>query len=355
MAIPLDFPNDDPQIGDTYIGFNGTTYTFDGIKWVGNFVSYNGSVGSIGPAGPTGPKGDVGPTGPPGTTGITSITASTGTYISTSTGDVLIWTENNNIFPGVNGQIPVYFGNGTELRPTTNISVSTNRIIIGGEETDFNYFRNTYSNDNGAGVVFAQHHEIRDSINTTFLRTRGNNLSQLPADATDDIADLVFATLSHSGVYTAASSITAGIVSTSTGVAGYIDIATNDGTDINLAVRITNTGTLQTNKIAPLNGTNTISMAGNVIPEADLGGDLGSPSSQWRSLYVGTSTIYLGGTALSIADGTVTIDGTPVLNSGASYTPTTAGDWDGTPPTTIGEAIDRLATLVKSLNSGTGA
>ena len=38
-----------------------------------------------------------------------------------------------------------------------------------------------------------------------------------------------------------------------------------------------------------------------------------------------------------------------------AYTPTTPTDWAGTPPTTIGEAIDRLATLMKTLNSGTGA
>ena len=37
------------------------------------------------------------------------------------------------------------------------------------------------------------------------------------------------------------------------------------------------------------------------------------------------------------------------------YTPTTAGDWAGTPPTTITSALDRLAAVVKTINSGTGA
>lgn len=37
------------------------------------------------------------------------------------------------------------------------------------------------------------------------------------------------------------------------------------------------------------------------------------------------------------------------------YTPGTPSDWNGTAPTTIAEAIDRLAALVKILNSGTGA
>ncbi len=38
-----------------------------------------------------------------------------------------------------------------------------------------------------------------------------------------------------------------------------------------------------------------------------------------------------------------------------SYTPEYPTDWSGTPPTTIQEALDRLATLVKTLNGGTGA
>ncbi len=38
-----------------------------------------------------------------------------------------------------------------------------------------------------------------------------------------------------------------------------------------------------------------------------------------------------------------------------AYTPGTAGDWAGTAPTTLVLAIDRLAALVKILNSGTGA
>ena len=40
---------------------------------------------------------------------------------------------------------------------------------------------------------------------------------------------------------------------------------------------------------------------------------------------------------------------------GAEYTPTTSTDWTSPPPISIGAAIDRLATVVKALNSGTGA
>jgi hypothetical protein len=47
----------------------------------------------------------------------------------------------------------------------------------------------------------------------------------------------------------------------------------------------------------------------HILPGADLTYDLGSTSSQWRSLYVGSSTIYLGGTPLSIVDGRLTVNG----------------------------------------------
>ncbi len=43
------------------------------------------------------------------------------------------------------------------------------------------------------------------------------------------------------------------------------------------------------------------------------------------------------------------------MSQAKAYVPGTAGDWAGTPPATISEAIDRLAAVVKVLNSGTGA
>lgn len=48
-------------------------------------------------------------------------------------------------------------------------------------------------------------------------------------------------------------------------------------------------------------------------------------------------------------------DLTDTTNLLTAYTPAIPGDWNSPPPSTIGEAIDRLAALVKTLNSGTGA
>jgi hypothetical protein len=64
-------------------------------------------------------------------------------------------------------------------------------------------------------------------------------------------------------------------------------------------------------------GLSLTALPSSLIPNANLAYDLGSTSSQWRSLYVGTSTIYLGGTALSVANGNITINGTPISGGGA--------------------------------------
>ena len=75
---------------------------------------------------------------------------------------------------------------------------------------------------------------------------------------------------------------------------------------------ITGVGTLDRLTSQDLSKVVTLNNNGSLVPSADLTYDLGSTSSQWRSLYVGTSTIYLGGTALSVAGGNITINGNPI-------------------------------------------
>lgn len=59
----------------------------------------------------------------------------------------------------------------------------------------------------------------------------------------------------------------------------------------------------------------------DIVPKTNLTYDLGSPSKQWRSLYVGTSTIYLGGTALSVSGGNLTVGGAPVVGGSGVTSP----------------------------------
>ena len=56
---------------------------------------------------------------------------------------------------------------------------------------------------------------------------------------------------------------------------------------------------------------------GSIIPSANLTYDLGSTSSQWRHLYVGTSTIYIGGTPVTVGPGgQLNVNGSPVTGGG---------------------------------------
>ena len=56
--------------------------------------------------------------------------------------------------------------------------------------------------------------------------------------------------------------------------------------------------------------TSNLTVGGDVLPSIANGGDLGSLSKPWRSLYVSNNTIYLGGIALGINDaGNLTLNG----------------------------------------------
>jgi hypothetical protein len=59
-------------------------------------------------------------------------------------------------------------------------------------------------------------------------------------------------------------------------------------------------------------GVDLTNVSSHILPSNNLTYDLGSTSSQWRSLYVGTSTIYIGGTPLTVADGELLVGGNPV-------------------------------------------
>ena len=56
----------------------------------------------------------------------------------------------------------------------------------------------------------------------------------------------------------------------------------------------------------------TSTISSHLLPAANAVYDLGSTSSQWRSLYVSTSTIYIGGTPLTVIDGNLAVGGNSV-------------------------------------------
>ena len=71
----------------------------------------------------------------------------------------------------------------------------------------------------------------------------------------------------------------------------------------------------------------TLTAPGHLLPDADLAYDLGSTSSQWRSIYVGTGTIFIGGVALGVnQDNYVTVDGNPIITVNTTGNITIQGD-----------------------------
>ena len=56
--------------------------------------------------------------------------------------------------------------------------------------------------------------------------------------------------------------------------------------------------------------TSNLSVGGDILPQTAIGGNLGSSSLPWRSLYVSDNTIYIGGTAVGVNNsGQLTVGG----------------------------------------------
>lgn len=54
-------------------------------------------------------------------------------------------------------------------------------------------------------------------------------------------------------------------------------------------------------------------ISGNLIPTANLTYSLGNVNYQWKDLYVSSNTIYIGGTGLSVVNGTLQLGGAPLV------------------------------------------
>jgi hypothetical protein len=86
--------------------------------------------------------------------------------------------------------------------------------------------------------------------------------------------------------------------------------------------------------------------------ETGAAGDIGATGATGPAGPAGADSTVPGATGPEGATGATGPQG---ATGPDSYVPSTPADWNGTPPTTMTEAIDRLAALVKTLNSGTGA
>ena len=60
-----------------------------------------------------------------------------------------------------------------------------------------------------------------------------------------------------------------------------------------------------------------VEITGNLIPSANVEYNLGSPTAQWKDLYLSGNTLYLGGTTLSSIAGNLSVAGN--INIGTNY------------------------------------
>jgi hypothetical protein len=104
--------------------------------------------------------------------------------------------------------------------------------------------------------------------------------------------------------------------------------------------------------------TSNLSVGGDIVPQTALGGDLGSSTLPWRSLYVSNNTIYIGGTAVGLdVSGNLTTGGT-VVGSTPAWTNITGKPSFATVATT-GAYADltgkpTIPTLVSQLANDSG-
>jgi hypothetical protein len=71
--------------------------------------------------------------------------------------------------------------------------------------------------------------------------------------------------------------------------------------------------------------TSNLTVGGDILPSVANGGDLGSLSRPWNSLYISNNTIYLGGIPLSLdANNNLTVNGLPVTGEPSVTTSATA-------------------------------
>lgn len=267
---------------------------------------------------------------------VISFNKSRGTILSPSTvniGDRL----GNILFRGYNGSIEQ-----TAAAITSSIDSVVSPTNIPGN-LEFNV-RNTFgvlltplrilnsgiiriqsdTNQNSTKIILASCHH--DSASTTtsigLSRSRGSIASPAAVQTNDLIYNITYA--GYDGVaYRDSSQIRAvidGTVSTSI-VPGRLEFwTTNSSGTLTKNAQLDKNGVFKVDNIQALN--NTLSIVGDII----------------GSVYSDSSTLLIDGT-----DGSI------------KYYPSVPGDWSGTAPTTVGEALDRLATLVKTLNSGVGA
>jgi hypothetical protein len=307
-----------------------------------------GPQGSQGEVGPTGSQGEVGPTGPAGADGsgtpLTVITpegdevqdvtimAFTGTGVTVDkAGDITTvniigggastgaWSFTGNtaynsdssdqglyVAPGGESTSYIYVPGNSESTSTavqiTNLS-QTGQVIVNAYNKNWQFGADgiiTLPNSMTIDGSGTNGEDVRIGGTSTWISVNNDGAPpgfHVTTDANGEYHQWLFA---ENGTLSLPTSNNDLYTTTNALIKSFADIQIAAGDDVG------------SNWIFGGNGT--LTAPGHIVPDADLDYDLGSTSSQWRSIYVGTGTIYIGGVALGVnQDNFVTVDGNPII------------------------------------------
>jgi hypothetical protein len=242
--------------------------------------------------------------------------------VDPTTGISIDGIKQGRVNPSTFGRFALYgTSNNTELSGSSALSYNfANQTINIGDvfntATNVTWTRQLFT-PGGRGWTFSQHFEQPDALDFTWIKTRGTAAAPTPLFEGDDIADLVFVTRSPTQ-YMSPASITVRVENTGTFPTAKFMFFTNSGTTTASIVtsELSSTGTFKFTKIGSLTTGTGLHVQDSLVPTEDIAFDLGSVEKQWRSLYVSSSTIFIGGRSLTIDESaTLLVDGQQVLTS----------------------------------------
>ena len=284
---------------------NGDSLRSAFVKVNNNFAYLSTSSGGAG-NGYTGSQGDIGYTGSAGSQGNIGYTGSAG-----------ISNVNIEISPESEVNSLAFYQTTSTISRVPRIKADGGVLFIGDKNSpgflSGLYIENSLSAEGfGRGFTYANHLEVAEANNFTFYRSRGTPLVPTATVSGDEIVDINF--LGHNGTTaTYGFNITASIDQVPVGGQQPMRLTfagNNNAGQILPHLIITSTGTVRMNKLGAIGNSTSISILSSLIPSVNAGYDLGSTSSQWRSLYVSSSTIYIDRKALSIDENNnITING----------------------------------------------
>ena len=324
-----------------------------------------GAQGNIGPSGPSGAQGTVGPSGVEGPSGPSGAqgeqglpggNANTADFIFTHS--EMLAATNNDITVVTNANTWTFAADGTLTLPSgysigggngnDGIKLTTDRgtVLFGNTPecvpTQASHFHIMRDDPTTVDLFFGDDYNY---VKLPYYSTLTNVGVEINADGyswqfdkngllTLPGGNTRIGNFNGSDAIIGSTGTAVGVLSQGTG--GYVALEwlggdyENIGTSTQVAAVIVNSpiasssGTVQiatglvtgptAENVWEFSSTGTLTAPGHLLPNADLAYDLGSTSSQWRSIYVGTGTVYIGGVALGVnQDNYVTVDGNPII------------------------------------------